>query len=149
MTAALCVGHRCLQSATGRRPVAPGLRVCAACRRAVRGDLAELPGLYTECESALVPRRGAPGPRVTGSRGSTGIVLGDDAVAARAGVLELLASWSALVADERSVRRPAGRDPRGLARFLLTNLGWLLAHPAAADFVEELSRATSHARRLV
>lgn len=149
MTAALCVGPPCLDpERAGRRPAVPGLRLCADCRRRLRSDLVELPALHSDCESALVPRRNPTGPRVTGSRGSTGIVLDDDALAARSAITELLASWSALVADERSVGRPARRDPRGLTAFLVTHFDWLLAHSAAGDFAEETSRTAAQARRL-
>lgn len=149
MTAALCMGPRCLDpDRARRRPAAAGIRLCAECRRGVRTDLAELPAIYADCESALVPRGNATGPRVSGSRRSTGIVLDDDALAARSGIVELLTSWSALVADERSVGRPARHDPQGLSAFLLTHLGWLLAHPAAGDFAEETGRTAAQARRL-
>lgn len=151
MTAALCVGPRCLGSTEGgrfRRPAVPGLRLCAECRRAVRVGLAELPAIYADCESALVPRRNPTGPRVTGSRRSTGIDLDENTLTARTTILELLSSWSALVADERSVGRPARQDPTGLAAFLLTHLDWLQAHSAAGDFAEEVTRTVARARRL-
>jgi hypothetical protein len=144
------VGHKCGSAPHGSRPrrtAAPGLRLCTTCYHDLKASLIELPEIYEDCESALQPRRNPTLQRVSGSRQSTGIRLDEAAVTARSGIIGSLASWAALVADERSVTKPVHRAPAVLADFLLTHLNWLLAHPTAADFAEEISRVAHHARR--
>ncbi|WP_116026037.1 hypothetical protein [Thermomonospora umbrina] len=85
--------------------------------------------------------------RVSGGRRGDGLRLNEEAVAARSAVLSVLACWSAMVADERRVTRPARREATELAGFLAVHLDWLLAHQAAADFAEEILRAAAKARR--
>lgn len=150
MTSALCVGHKCGNVPHGTRPrrtAAPGLRLCTTCYHDLKASLIELPGIYDDCESALHPRRNPTLQRVSGSRQSPGIRLDEGAITARSGIVGFLASWSALVADERSVHRPPHRSPDALADFLLTHLNWLLAHATAADFAAEIAELTRHARR--
>ncbi|WP_326599887.1 hypothetical protein [Streptomyces sp. NBC_01803] len=150
MNTSLCLGNNC-----GSRPQVPsphrtagsGPRLCATCRHALRADLLELPQIYEDCESALLPRRNPALQRVSGSRQSTGILLDEEVITTRSGIIGFLASWSALVADERSVAKPARRHPAELATFLVRHLSWLVDHPAVADFVEEIARITSHAQR--
>lgn len=150
MNSALCVGHKCGRAphaSQSRRTAAPGLRLCTTCYHDLKANLIELPEIYDDCESVLHPRRNPTLQRVSGSRQSTGIRLDESAIAARSGIIGSLASWAALVADERPVRKPVHRSPGALADFLLTHLNWLLAHPTAADFAEEISEVTRTARR--
>ncbi|MGK5530988.1 hypothetical protein [Streptomyces sp. URMC 129] len=150
MNTSLCLGKTC-----GSRPQAPRPhrsagsppRLCATCHHTLRADLLELPQIYEDCESALLPRRNPALQRVSGSRGATGILLDEEVITTRSRIIGFLASWSALVADERSVARPARRQPAELASFLVSHLHWLVDHPAAADFVEEMAQITSHAQR--
>lgn len=132
--------------AGGRRTAASGLRLCSGCCREARANLIELPGIYDDCAAALLPQRNPTLQRVSGSRQAPGILLDEHAVTTRASILCLLASWSALVADERTVTRPTRRQPAALAAFLLRHLSWLLAHPAAADFADEICQATRSRR---
>lgn len=131
-----------------RRPGAPdpGPRPCAACGSAVRSCLGELPDIYADCEAALLPRRHGPLRPVGGARRHSGPPLDEGAMATRSRILGTLSSWAALVADERGVGAPR-RRPAELAAFLLGHLDWLLCHPAAGDFVEELLDAAETARR--
>ncbi|WP_225844528.1 hypothetical protein [Streptomyces sp. HPF1205] len=150
MTSTLCVGHKCGTAPHGSRPrrsAAPGLRLCTTCYHDLKASLLELPEIYDDCESVLHPRRNPTLQRVSGSRQSTGIRLDEAAISARSGIVGFLASWAALVADERPAHRPAHRSPGALSDFLLTHLNWLLAHPTAADFAAEISEVTHHARR--
>jgi hypothetical protein len=150
MDYSLCVGQRC-----GRRPnltrtrhvAAAGSRLCGDCGHDLRASLLELPGIYADCESALLPRRNSSLQRVSGSRHTSGILIDDEAITTRSSILSFLASWSALVADERAVAKPARRDPGELTKFLVKHLSWLLAHPAAGDLAEEVGQLTAHARR--
>ncbi|MEW2517871.1 hypothetical protein [Actinacidiphila alni] len=130
-----------------RRTAAPGLRLCTSCYHDLKANLLELPEIYDDCESVLHPRRNPTLQRVSGSRQSTGIRLDEAAITARSGIIGFLASWAALVADERAVRKPVRRQPEEMADFLVTHLDWLLAHATAADFAEEISEITHRARR--
>jgi hypothetical protein len=150
MNTTLCVGHDCGGRPRGtgpRRTADPGSRLCISCGHEVKTNLTDLPAIYDNCESALLPRRNPALQRVSGSRQATGILLDEEAITTRAGILGLLASWSALVVDERAVTRPARRHPADLATFLLRHLNWLLAHPAAAEFADEICQTTRHACR--
>jgi len=112
----------------------------------LRRDLAEVPGLYQRCESLLVRFPPAFTQRVAGG-GTTGLVLDERVTEARRDLVAVLASWSGLVADERSVTRPR-RDAAELAAFLAVHLDWLLAHPAGPCFAEELLAAAAAAREV-
>jgi hypothetical protein len=65
----------------------------------------------------------------------------------RSDIVAILASWSGLVVTERAVARPVRRDVGMLAAFVGAHLDWLLAHPAAADFAEEVTTLARAARR--
>ncbi|WP_019635016.1 hypothetical protein [Actinomadura atramentaria] len=143
-----CAAPVCGPGADERRcrsGTAPGLRVCAACRDRLRGALERLPALYDECGTALAHPSRSPRERVGGTR-PLGLSLPEPVVAARAEILSVLASWAALVADERAVAPPP-RAVRALAVFLVRHLDWLLAHPAAADLVGEVAAVSRAARR--
>lgn len=130
-----------------RHVSAAGLRLCAACHREIETDLHELPKIHSDCASALPRRRDPALQRVSGSRQASGVLLDEDAMSARSNVLGVLASWCALVADERRMTKPGRRHPAHLTAFLIRHLNWLLAHPAAADFADEISQITAQAQR--
>jgi hypothetical protein len=120
--------------------------LCESERERLAELLCELPALYARCESQLVNRRergielrvrgGAPG----------GIVLRDELVSARADIVSMLASWAALVVDERGVSGRPVRAVPALAAFLVAHLRWLQAHPAAGDAVAEFTEVAEGAR---
>jgi hypothetical protein len=150
MNSSLCVGQKCGSVPHGtrsRRTAAPGLRLCTSCYHDLKANLLELPEIYDDCESVLHPRRNPTLQRVSGSRQSTGIRLDEAAITARSCIMGFLASWAALVADERAVRRPVRRRPDEMADFLVVHLNWLLAHPTAGDFAAEISEIAHRARR--
>jgi hypothetical protein len=146
MNTSLCVGQNC--GARSRRTAVSGLRLCTACYHELKGNLIELPEIYDDCESALLPGHNPVLQQVSGTRRTTGILLDEGVITVRSKILGVLASWSALVADERTITKPA-RHPAGLAVFLIKHLNWLLAHPAAANFAEEISLITTQARSAV
>jgi hypothetical protein len=150
MNISLCVGQNCGDQTSGtglRRTAAPGLRLCTACHHELKASLIELPKIYDDCEPALHFQHSPTVQRVSGSHQTTGILLDEESIATRSGILSFLASWSALVADERAVARPTRRQPTDLASFLIVHLDWVLAHAAAADFAAEVARITRHACR--
>ena len=139
-----CGGPR--HEARPRRSAAPGLRLCIACYHELKRNLIELPVIYDDCESTPLPQRNPILQRVSGTRQETGISLDEGAITTRSRILGFLASWCVLVADERAITKPTRRNPAELATFLIVHLNWLLAHPAAADFAEEICRTTTCAR---
>jgi hypothetical protein len=144
-----CQNGSC-QGQTGDQPArlaTPGLRLCEACGAEARACLTALPDLYADCETALA-RRPRPTLERAGSRRRTTALPIDEAAAnARSAILAILAGWSALVADERAVTRPARRQASELAAFLNRHADWLLAHPAAGEFAAEIGAVTRAARR--
>jgi hypothetical protein len=134
----LCAGPRCRNRLSGARAPASGVRLCGFCQDNLAGQLALLPELYDRCEGMLVPRRTRAVERVRGGLPG-GISLDDAAVAARARILAVLASWAGLVVDQRRLSRLPQRDVTDLAGFLTRHLAWLAAHPAADEIVTEIA----------
>jgi len=133
--------------ASPARLAAPGLRLCKVCGAQALACLTALPDLYADCESALA-RRARPALERAGSRRrTTALPIDETAANARSAILAILAGWSALVADERAVTRPARRQAGELAAFLSRHADWLLAHPAAGEFAAEIGAVTQAARR--
>src|SRR6266498_1532605 len=91
--------------------VSRGLRLCNSCRSLLTARLASLPALYQACEQAL---------------------------AVRSDTTHLLSSWSEMIVDERGVTGPTSLDVTALTSFVQAHLDWLAAHPAAADFADEI-----------
>jgi hypothetical protein len=84
--------------------------------------------------------------RVSGTRGAGGIRLDETLMQLRSEISAFLASWAALVVDERGAAGRVGSSPARMAGFLVDHLEWLLAHPAADDFLAELADVTERAR---
>jgi len=123
---------------------APGLGICVACRDIGEETLVELPTLFELCAHALDLRPNEPMERVSGHR-PRGIVLRDTVVSVRSEILGVLAAWCGLVTTERGVLAPDELDIRKLVGFLGIHLHWLCQHPAAPDFVDELTDLTDAA----
>lgn len=145
----LCVAPR-QQSENGERcgrQSAPGLRVCAACRQRIRGTLAELPQLYLACESTLGRQpRSMMAEKVSGSR-LPSLPINERAATARTDLVRVMAAWAGMAADEFDLTGPSPYAVDKLATFLSRQLDRLLSHPAAGDFVAELSSVAGAARR--
>ena len=145
---ARCANPRCrgtlVPESAGRSPGGSGgdgpARLCNACCNRLRHDLDGLPALYDECESVLGNSTYHLTERVSGSKG-TGIPLNTHAMTARSEIMALLASWAGLVISERRLAAAPARTVSGLASFLAAHLNWLVAHPAAEDFAEEVCGA--------
>lgn len=119
---------------------------CSGCRDRIAADLAELPRLYDDCESLLISAPRAFTEKVSG-RFVKDTQLNDTAVSVRSDIVAILASWAGLVTTERAVARPVRRDVATLAAFVGAHVDWLLAHPAATDFVDEVTTLAKSARR--
>ncbi len=156
-----CAASRCGHGRSTGRPrghgAVDGLRLCSSALERLRADLRGLREAYEESERTMAS--GAPvnlRERVSGSRAATGIVLDEKVMAIRSELTDVLASWAGLVVEERRApgrRSRAGapgveRDVRSLVRFLVRHLDWLAAHPAAAEFDEEVARLLEATARM-
>ncbi|MBO0806688.1 MAG: hypothetical protein J2P32_00085 [Actinobacteria bacterium] len=81
-------------------------------------------------------------------RATGGLSVDERVTDARHDIVAVLASWSALVADERRVTRPGRREVTQLSAFLAVHVDWLLAHPAGHSFAEELLAVAAAAREI-
>lgn len=145
--AGICSGHRAIGEHRPR-PSGAGRLLCTTCGERVGTSVRALPLLYAECEQALGPGSGGLTQRVSGSR-AAGLALNEKAMDARSAMVGVLTSWSDLLVAEREVPAPGGRTVRQLADFVTRHLDWLLTHPAADDFVDEVATAETAARRVV
>ncbi|MFI8351543.1 hypothetical protein [Streptomyces sp. NPDC085596] len=139
--------HRLIRSdvAAGNRPHGT---LCAPCFDALGTTLSRLPRLYAEAEQALAPDSARSFVRVSGNSRAAALPVRSQAVEARAALMAVLSSWSALVADERRVAAP-DREVREMVAFLRRHLEWLARHPALAELLGELAESVALARRCV
>ena len=146
--AELCIGKRCggVQGSFGCIDTTNNRQFCENCYRRVEAELKDLPRIYNGLVQVMLPSPQLPFQRVKSMPSASGIKINEDASSGRSEILGFLRSWSALVADECSVRKPASRDCDSLTSFLLRHLNWLLAHPAAGDFEEETYALTTRLR---
>lgn len=145
----LCIGIRCggVRGSVGCMD-ATSPQFCGTCYQRLAAELKDLPRIYNSLVQAMLPSPRPSFQRVIGVRGVSGIKFNEDVSSGRSEILGFLRSWSALVADECSVRKPASDDCGALASFLLRHLDWLLGHPAAGDFEEEMHELTAHVRQI-
>ena len=144
----LCAAPGCVRARSGSPPrrAESGLLLCSGCRDRIGTDLAELPTLYDDCETLLTAAPKALTEKVSG-RVATDLPLNETVVSVRSDIVVTLASWAGLIASERAVTRPARRDVGMLAAFITLHLDWLLRHPAAGDFADEVTALAKTARR--
>ncbi|MFH8617100.1 hypothetical protein ACH4E8_18740 [Streptomyces sp. NPDC017979] len=83
---------------------------------------------------------------MSGGAGRRDLPFNDNVAEVRSRVRSVLASWSALVVEERGVEAPE-RRVAPMARFCQQNVSWLAEHWAARDVLEELRALTRLARR--
>lgn len=124
------------------------MRFCKTCYQQVEAEIKDLPRVYNGLVQAMLPSPQRPFQRLKSVRNASGIKINEDASSGRSEILGFLRSWSALVADECSVQRPASHDCGSLTLFLLKHLDWLLTHPAAGDFEEEAYALTMRIRQV-
>lgn len=123
-------------------------RLCSACQGRLRSNLAVLPALYMACLDELAPGARPLRERVTGWA-PKGIVLREDVMALRSDVVAVLASWAALVADDRRVRGPRGQEVGDITGFLIHHITWLTEHPVAGEFAGEIGELVTAMRDLL
>lgn len=118
------------------RYAADGLRLCWFHRDQIGLDAVRAAENWVELEAQLDGSSSGSGPVVSGTR-ERGLKVNEAVVRARADIEVKLASWSALICDERGWKRPK-REPHKLAAFIATSATWLAAHDLAPMAVEEL-----------
>ncbi|MBG6140670.1 hypothetical protein [Longispora fulva] len=140
LPAVLCCSPRCARTedkaALDPRPAAPGYVLCWTCRDRAEEYLTSLARLYLDCEAAMIRATGLH-DKVSGTS-SPGLPLNLVAAEARSRIVAVLAEWAGMVVDERGVDAPK-REAGALVDFLLGQLRWLGAHPAAGDLCDELA----------
>ncbi|GAA2955918.1 hypothetical protein GCM10020227_23760 [Streptomyces flavovirens] len=145
-----CASSRCTPPRpAARRAASTVARLCADCVDLLRADLRRLLDAYRESDHALTPTAPRPGVRVSGTKTAKGIVLDQRAMDLRTRMTETLASWARLVVDEARTPRPRRCEVGPLIDFLCRHLEWLAAHPAAADFDEEVRHLLDSCRTLL
>lgn len=151
---AACTARRCRRTAGSgalrRRPALPGARLCGSCSRALRADLAALPGLHQDSEEHMIlPARQAGLPRVTGHRPQAPPVS-EEALQARHDTVVRLAYWARLVLEEaEAAPAPPERTVPALAAFLGRHADVVAALPAAGTAADEIAHAATALRRIV
>ena len=124
------------------------LRLCQPCRARLVDQLSALPLLYKECEQVLAHPRSRSIGRISGWWPDS-IPLNDAAMTVRSDMVALLASWCAMISEERSVAGPAQREVEQLAVFLRAHLDWIARHVAVADFAGEVAMLVRRARQVL
>jgi hypothetical protein len=139
-----CVGHDCgrLAEHKGLRPVS---LLCFPCRQQMSENLRALPELYDACAHMLT----VSGRHLERTSGGSlpGLPFNATAADARTQMITVLASWSGLVAERRSVAPPE-RTVVALTAFLLRHLNWLACDPGVADAAGELASLVQAGRRV-
>jgi hypothetical protein len=146
----VCGSQNCRKERAGGRRVylaERGSQLCSFCYARVRDDMVELPKLCDELESSLIRFPFAFEERIRGGA-LKGLCLDEESVDARSDIISMLATWSGMVAGERKLSKPISRDVPGLAAFLIRHLDWLLAHPMAPYFADEVATIAATARRV-
>lgn len=146
---ALCESRDCRRRAktqNRKRTCSEGLMLCPACRDRTYARLEELPGLYEDCGNIILRSPDSRMEKVS-RLAAARPAFNEAAIEARSDIVSLLASWAAMVADERQCTKPDRRDVPFLVKFLIRHQEWLLAHSVATDFADELAETVDRARR--
>src|SRR5882757_1544280 len=124
-----------------------GLLVCYGCEQQLIRALEELPAMWGELIDRHLgsPAGGAP---ITGTPERAvpyRDAVGDERVLIR----QQLASWCALVAEDRSIGTPPSSKPTATAPYLLEHLTWLLQQPFVDEFGAEILERHTNAHTLL
>lgn len=130
------------------RTAAPGLNLCRPCRDQLADVLAVLADHYDECALELRLGRKRTGERVRGGM-PTSIRLSDATLEARADIVAIVSSWTAMTVHERDLPAPTRRDVHAMTALLRHNLDWLAGHPAAGDLADEMTDLLERARDVI
>ncbi|WP_405858335.1 hypothetical protein OG361_29655 [Streptomyces sp. NBC_00090] len=145
-----CAGAGCRRreaAGQARRLAVTGTQLCLPCRERLVTELGRLPALYEECVRRI--DGSSNGTREKTSGGALpGMPLNTAALEVRSTILSVLASWSAVVAEQRRVHGPRRTVPL-LTEFLRRHADWLASHEAAGDLSLEVARLARGAWRVI
>ncbi|MCX5203249.1 hypothetical protein OG897_17580 [Streptomyces sp. NBC_00237] len=146
----VCAGAGCRRrEAAGQagRVAVTGTRLCPPCRERLFQDLGRLPALYEECARRLDGSADRTQERTSGGS-LPGMPLNTAALEVRSAIVTVLASWAAVVAEQRRVRAPLRTVPL-LTEFLRRHAEWLTRHEAAGELSLEVTRLARGAWRVI
>lgn len=137
-TAELCVDirHRRGEDEYCQRLALDGLYLCHGHKREMGRLIAEMPARYDDLDRALTPSGGGRGG------GAPGLFIDEAAADLRSDMAGLLASWCAVVVDERGVTPPASEEIWRTAPWLTIHIDWCAAQEFAGDMLAELRAVT-------
>ena len=104
-----------------------------------------IPGLATDLDTAITRETNFG---TSGASGETPVLFNTSASEARTVLLSALATWTALIAEQRGLPHPAYLL-RDLAAFLEHQVTWLRAQAAGAEALEEITAALRNATRVI
>lgn len=123
--------------------------VCARCGHGLRLDLADIPDLDHELDvTAYGQARMTVGNAGGGHSSEKPLPLNLGADTHGRALKSVLASWVALIADQRGIPSPLDGLPT-MSRWMLGHIEWIRHHPAGADAVAEIRDAVRDARRAI
>lgn len=139
---ARCLDPKCDDGPTEGDPMPrfadDGSNLCRRCGTLLQQRLAELPARRDALRATLGGLRASVKGENRPTKGTPPVPLN---LAAHDHLTEMHAtvvSWVRLVTEERSLRGPDRDDLNVLSSWLLSQLDWLLDHPAAGDLAEEI-----------
>lgn len=143
-----CVGkHR--HEPEKPRSAVPGGNLCGGCLHRLSKTLQEIPTLVDELELALLNRESGHGAKVSGTP-TRPLPYNDDASAARLTLVNVLGSWTRLIAEERGEHLPSDLSARGQASWQGYRLEvWTVAQEWVDEYATNLHEAVSEARRVL
>lgn len=123
--------------------------VCPHCAAGLRLDLADIPDLDHELDvTAYGQARMTVGNAGGGHSSDKPLPLNLGADTHGRALKSVLASWVALIADQRGLPSPLDGLPT-MSRWMLGHIEWIRHHPAGADAVAEIREAVRDARRAI
>lgn len=106
-----------------------------------------IPGLATDLDTAIT-RETRFGTGGGSASGETPVLFNTSASEARTILISTLATWTALIAEQRGLPHPAYLL-RDLATFLVEQVTWLRAQAAGAEALDEITAALRNATRVI
>ncbi|WUI00226.1 hypothetical protein OHR68_43290 [Spirillospora sp. NBC_00431] len=126
------------------RQALPGLYLCEGHKGELERLVTEYPAYYDDLQRAHTP--GGGGRPV---HGAMPLAIDEDTARHRSHMAGVLASWCAVVAQDRGITPPTSTEPADMSRWLRPHLDWCAAHDWASDMIAELRGATGKALGMV
>jgi hypothetical protein len=141
----LCVGHHRHEPERPRKALDGGY-LCGGCIYRLDRTLAEVAELVEDLERALI-RAGSDGVKVSGDP-ERALPYNDQAGDARRVLLDVLGSWTRLIAEESGHAMPTDLSPAGQADWHRWHLsvGWLPARLWIDEYATNLAQASGAGR---